>query len=90
MNKMQLIDKMAEVADITKADAKRALDALLGAVQDELVGGGDINLVGFGRFQATNKSARTGRNPQTGETLTIAARKSVKFTAGKTLKDAIQ
>lgn len=90
MNKMQLIDKMAEVADITKADAKRALDALLGAVQDELVGGGDINLVGFGRFQATNKSARTGRNPQTGETITIAARKSVKFTAGKTFKDAIQ
>lgn len=90
MNKMQLIDKMAEVADITKADAKRALDALLGAVQDELVGGGDINLVGFGRFQAMNKPARTGRNPQTGETLTIAARKSVKFTAGKTLKDAIQ
>lgn len=89
MNKSQLIEKIAHNADITKAEAERALNALTGAVTEELASGGDVALVGFGTFSVSERAARTGRNPQTGEAIEIAAAKVPKFKAGKGLKDAV-
>ena len=88
MNKGQLVDKIAEGADITKASAGRALDSLIGAVSSELASGGDVALVGFGTFKVSDRAARTGRNPQTGAELQIAASKVPGFKAGKALKDS--
>lgn len=89
MNKTQLIDRISEDADITKAAAGRAVDAFTAAVTDELKNeGGEVALVGFGTFKVTNRAARTGRNPQTGETIQIAAARVPSFKAGKALKDA--
>jgi DNA-binding protein HU-beta len=89
MNKGQLVDKVAEGADITKASAARALDSLMGAVSSELASGGDIVLVGFGTFKVSDRAARKGRNPQTGAEIQIAAAKVPGFKAGKALKDAV-
>jgi len=88
MNKGQLVDKIAEGADISKAEAGRALASLMGAVTAELVDGGDVALVGFGTFKVSARAARKGRNPQTGAELQISASNVPSFKAGKALKDA--
>lgn len=83
MNKAELIDKIAKDADITKAQANEALDAFTGAVTGALKKGDRVTLVGFGTFSVSERSARNGRNPQTGEVIKIKARKVPKFKAGK-------
>ncbi|MBL4910910.1 MAG: DNA-binding protein HU-beta [Alteromonadaceae bacterium] len=88
MNKSQLIEKIAAGADISKAAAGRALDSLIESVTEELKDGGQVALVGFGTFSVRDRAARTGRNPQTGATIEIAAAKIPAFKAGKALKDA--
>jgi len=89
MNKGQLIDKIAEGADISKAGAGRALDSLISAITSELANGGDIALVGFGTFKVSARAARKGRNPQTGTEIQIKASNAPGFKAGKALKDAV-
>ena len=89
MNKSQLVDKIAADANISKAAAGRALDAIIGSVTDSLKGGDDVALVGFGTFTVRERAARTGRNPQTGKEIKIAAEKVPAFRAGKGLKDAV-
>ncbi|NLJ91580.1 MAG: DNA-binding protein HU-beta [Aeromonadales bacterium] len=89
MNKSQLIDKIADGADISKAAASRALDAFVEAVTETLQEGETVSLVGFGTFSVRERAARTGRNPQTGEPIEIAAAKTPGFKAGKSLKDAV-
>jgi len=89
VNKSQLIYKIATGADISKAAAGRALDAVIASVTDSLKAGDDVALVGFGTFTVRERSARTGRNPQTGKEITIAAAKVPAFRAGKALKDAV-
>lgn len=89
MNKSELIDQIAESADISKAAAGRALDATIAAIKVSLKKGGSVSLVGFGTFYVGKRSARVGRNPQTGATLKIKAAKVPKFRAGKGLKDAV-
>lgn len=89
MNKSELIDAVAEGADISKAAAGRAIDAMVDAVTGALKGGDQVNLIGFGTFLVRDRAARTGRNPRTGETINIAASKAPSFKAGKALKDAV-
>ena len=89
MNKSELIDGMAEHAGITKASAKKALESFLGNVEGELKKGGRVSLVGFGSWSVSQRSAREGRNPQTGKTIQIAAKNVVKFKAGSELGTAI-
>ena len=89
MNKSELIDVVAGAADLTKADAARAIDATMVAITETLADGGSISLIGFGTFSVSDRAARTGRNPRTGETIQIKAAKLPKFKAGKALKDAV-
>ena len=89
MNKAQLIDAIAKDANLTKTDAKRALDAFINATTDSLKSGGRVALVGFGSFSVSQRNARTGRNPQTGAPINIAAKKVVKFKAGTELSDSV-
>ena len=89
MNKMELVSVMADKAEISKKDAEAALKAFTEIVADELRKGEKIQLVGFGTFEVSERSARTGRNPQTGAEMTIAACKAPKFKAGKALKDMV-
>ena len=89
MNKTDLIDHIAEEAEISKAAAGRALDAFVGAVRATLKKGGSVTLVGFGTFVVGKRAARSGRNPRTGDTIKIKAAKVPKFRPGKALKDAI-
>ncbi len=89
MNKGDLIDHMAESAGITKAQATDALNALTGGVTNTLKKGDKVSLVGFGTFSSSRRAARTGRNPQTGAEIKIAARTVVKFKAGKGLTEAV-
>jgi len=89
MNKAQLIDAMAAGAGLTKADAKKALDAFTGATTDALKGGDRVALIGFGTFSVSERGARTGRNPQTGKEIRIPAKKVVKFKAGADLADSV-
>jgi len=89
VNKSELIDHIAEQADISKAAAARALEALLGGVTDALARGDSVTLVGFGTFAVSSREERSGRNPRTGETITIASSKVPKFRPGKALRDAI-
>ena len=89
MNKSQLIDKIADGADISKAAAGRAVDAFIDAVGEALKEGDQVALVGFGTFAVRERAARSGRNPQTGATIEIAAGKVPAFKAGKALKDAV-
>lgn len=89
MNKTELIAAIAEQAEISKKDAEKALKAFVDVVTAELKKEEKIQLVGFGTFEVSKRAAREGRNPQTGETMTIAASKSPKFKAGKALKDAV-
>ncbi len=88
VNKSQLIDKIAAGADISKASAGRALDAMTDAITEALKAGEQVALVGFGTFSVRERAARSGRNPQTGATIEIAAAKVPSFKAGKALKDA--
>ena len=89
MNKTELVAAIAEKAQITKTDADAALKAFTDVVSDELKKGEKIQLVGFGTFEVSERPAREGRNPRTGETMTIAASKQPKFKPGKAFKDAI-
>lgn len=90
MNKSDLIEAMAEAGDISKTAAGRALDALTDAIAIALKQGETVSLIGFGTFSVKERAARTGRNPQTGAAIEIAASKTPAFKAGKALKDAIQ
>ena len=89
MNKTELIAAMAEQSGLSKKDAEAALKAFTDVVANELKANGKVQLVGFGTFEVSERAAREGRNPQTGETMTIAASKAPKFKAGKALKDMI-
>lgn len=89
MNKAELIDEIAQTAEISKSAAERAIDALVGAVKSRLRKDETVTLVGFGSFYAGKRTARTGRNPRTGAEVQIAAARLPKFRAGKALKDAI-
>ena len=89
MNKSELIDAMAESAGLTKADAGRALDGFLAAVTGALSKGDSVALVGFGTYSVKERAERKGRNPQSGEEITIKAAKIPSFKAGKSLKDAV-
>ncbi len=89
MNKTELIAAVAGSANVTKKEAEAVLKAFTDVVTEELRNGGKIQLVGFGTFEVGERAAREGRNPKTGETMTIAASKAPKFKAGKALKDAI-
>ena len=85
MNKAELIDAIASKAGLSKADAKKALDAFVDTTSDALKKGDRVALVGFGSFSVSERGARTGRNPQTGQPIKIAAKKVVKFKAGSEL-----
>ena len=89
MNKTELIAAVAEKAEISKKDAEKAVKAFTDVVSEELVNGGKIQLVGVGTFEVSERPAREGRNPRTGETMTIAATKTPKFKVGKALKDMV-
>ena len=89
MNKTEFIAAVAEKAEISKKDAEKAVKAFTDVVTEELVNGGKVQLVGFGNFEVSERPAREGRNPRTGETMTIAASKTPKFKPGKALKDEI-
>ncbi len=89
MTKADLVDFIAEKADLTKADANRALEAMLEGVKKGLKKEGKVTLVGFGTFTAKKRAARTGRNPRTGEAVKIAASVVPGFKAGSKLKDAL-
>lgn len=89
MNKVELVASMAEKAELTKVEAEKALKAFIDVVTEEMKNKGKVQLVGFGTFETTERAARTGRNPQTGETIEIGASTSPKFKAGKALKDAV-
>ncbi|HPE43988.1 MAG TPA: HU family DNA-binding protein [Bacteroidales bacterium] len=90
MNKAELIDAMAVGAELTKADAKKALDAFIDATTKALKEGDRVALVGFGSFSISKRAARKGRNPQTGKEISIAAKKVVKFKPGSDLADSVQ
>ena len=89
MNKSELVEAVADHADLTRAAAARAVDAVLSNVATALKQGDQVTLVGFGTFEVRSRKARTGRNPQTGEEIEIKASKSPTFKAGKALKDAV-
>ena len=89
VNKTDLIDAIASAADLSKADAGRALDAVVDSITDSLKKGDPVSLVGFGTFQVKHRAAREGRNPQTGATIQIKASNVPSFKAGKALKDAV-
>jgi DNA-binding protein HU-beta len=90
MNKSDLIEKMADAADISKAAAAKALDAFTDTIAGALKSGDTVSLIGFGTFAVKERAARTGRNPQTGAAIEIKASKTPSFKAGKALKDAVQ
>ncbi|HGJ5855085.1 HU family DNA-binding protein (plasmid) [Arsenophonus nasoniae] len=89
MNKTELINQIAEKADLTKKDSEKALNAFIETVTESLKSGSDVQLVGFGNFQVKQRAAREGRNPQTGKVIQIAASNVPSFKAGKTLKEAV-
>ncbi len=89
MNKQELVSAMAEKAGLTKADADKAVNAFVETVKDALAKGDSIQLIGFGTFSVSGRSARTGRNPQTGKEIQIAAKKVAKFKAGKALDETV-
>lgn len=89
MNKTELVAAIAEKAELSKKDAEKALKAFTETVAEQLKNGDKIQLVGFGTFEVSERAAREGRNPQTGETMKIEASKAPKFKAGKALKDMV-
>lgn len=90
MNKVELIAAVAEKADLTKKDAEKAVAAVLASIEGALAAGDKVQLIGFGTFQVNERGARTGRNPQTGATIEIAASKQPVFKAGAALKNAVK
>ena len=90
MNKTELIEKIAEGAELSKADSKKAVDAAIEAIKGTLAGGDTVSIVGFGTFSVTERGAREGINPRTKEKIQIAAKKTVKFKAGAGLADAVE
>ena len=90
MNKSEFIDKVAATAELNKASATRAVEAVFDSIANALRQGDSVNLVGFGTFSVGMRAARTGRNPRTGEAISIAASRNPKFKAGKGLKDALK
>ncbi len=90
MNKTDLINAVAEKAQMTKVDAEKAIKATFDAITNELSQGGKITLIGFGTFEVQERKERTGKNPQTGATMTIPAKKVPKFKPGKALKDVVE
>jgi nucleoid DNA-binding protein len=90
MNKTDLINKVAELGELSKKDAGKALDAVLDAISESLKAGESVQLVGFGTFKVSDKPAREGRNPANGQTIQIAASKKISFAAGQTLKNAVK
>jgi DNA-binding protein HU-beta len=90
MTKTELIDNIAEDAEISKKEAEAALNSVTTRISSALAGGSKVTLTGFGTFSTSARAARTGRNPQTGAAIQIAASTGVKFKAGKTLKDSVQ
>ena len=96
MNKTELIAKVAEVADLTKKDAEKAVNAIFGSTDsnkgviiDAVAAGDKVQIIGFGSFESVERAARTGRNPQTGEEVQIAAKTAPKFKPGKRFEDAM-
>lgn len=89
MNKAELIELVSTNADLSKATAAQAVEAVLGGIQETLQNGGSVTLVGFGTFSVSQRAERVGRNPQTNKKITIPASKIPKFKAGKALKDAV-
>ena len=89
MNKTELIEVVAQKADLNKKNAEAAVNAVIAAMEEALVAGEKVQLIGFGTIEVKAKVARTGRNPSTGATITIPATKQIKFSAGKTLKDKV-
>lgn len=89
MNKQELVDKVAETADLPKVKAQEAVEAIFDTIKSCLKSGDEVRLVGFGTFTVSDRAATTGRNPRTGEAIKIPASKSPKFKAGKELKDAV-
>ncbi len=90
MNKQELVDKVAKKAGITKKDAQATIDATIESIMDAVKKGDKVTLVGFGTFSSMKRKARKGRNPQTGAEISIPARKSPKFAAGKLFKDKVK
>ncbi len=90
MNKTDLVSKVAELSELTKKDATKAVDAIFDAITEALKNGDKVQLVGFGNFEVRERSARKGRNPQTGEEINISASKTPAFKPGKALKDGVQ
>ena len=86
MTKQELAKEVADKADLDQSDAKRAIDAAFEAITEELAKGGEVSVSGFGKFSVSERSAREGRNPATGETIQIAASKGAKFSAASALK----
>ncbi len=89
MNKTELIAAVAEQAELSKKDAEKAVKALTDVIAEELKKGEKVQLVGFGTFEVSERAAREGRNPQTGESMTIKASRNARFKAGKALKDSL-
>lgn len=89
MNKNELVSKVADIAEFTKSDAAKAVDAVIDAITDALSDGDEVRLVGFGTYAVVHRKASQGRNPRTGEVIKIPASKLPKFKPGKALKDAI-
>ncbi|HEX9812625.1 MAG TPA: HU family DNA-binding protein [Burkholderiales bacterium] len=89
MNKAELIEQVARAADLSHASAQRAVDAMFSAISNTLRNGESVMLTGFGSFSVAQRAQRSGRNPRTGEPITIAASRNPRFKAGKGLKDAI-
>jgi DNA-binding protein HU-beta len=89
MNKQDLIDAVASTTGASKAAAREMVDAVIEVISDAVASGGGVQLIGFGSFTQSSRAARAGRNPLTGEAIKIPAAKTVKFTAGKTFKDAV-
>ena len=89
MNKGEFVSAVAESSGLGKAEAEKAVEAMVSVITGELKGGGDVRIVGFGNFTVSKRAATTGRNPQTGAEVKIPARTVPKFSAGKGLKDAV-
>lgn len=89
MNKGEFVEAVSDASDLSKADAARAVEAVISTITKTLKSGDSVTLVGFGTFEVRKRGARTGRNPRTGETINIAASNNPAFKAGKALKDAV-
>lgn len=88
MNKTELVEKIASLAEVSKTDASKVFNAIIDTITDTLSKGDSVTIVGFGTFKVADRAARSGRNPQTGQTIKIAAQKTPRFSAGKQLKEA--